>query len=205
MSHYVVLNAEAKMNASHVEKGWDNVFGMGMSSAVTYSTQTQKYRFWKNREDLCEYLTNRVVVSFNGLMFESLLLLGNDRILENNGKVTNRIETHDNHYHWTNIDIYVELWRHIFDMDRTDYPAIIKKIQEQKFPRGIFDLNTISINTIKLDKVGEGINAPSLYQRKMLLRLFEYNLQNVRIIKELYSFIREKRYLVTGSYDVVSF
>ncbi len=201
--HYVILNAEAKLGATQVNGGWSNVHDMGMSSAVTYSTQTDKYRFWseKQRSDLIEYLNDRVIVTFNGLMFESLLLLGNERYLHFNGVV----EEVDEACSWRNIDIFVEMWRHIFDMDKSDYPAIIKKIREQKFPKGIFDLNTIANNTINMEKVAEKINAPALYQRKMLLRLFECNLQNVRIIKELYSFIRDKRYIVTGSYDVVSF
>jgi len=200
MSDFIVMDAETKLRDNQVKGGWDNIHGMGLASAVTWSSATNMYKFWPetSREQLCEYLNKRLVVTYNGIMFDSKVLLGNDRLLESNGVTCN-----DKHK-WINADIYVEIWRHIFNMDRNDYPGITKKIQEQKFPKGIFNLDSVIASTLKRPVSGN-INAPDLFQQGKLLELFEYNLYQVRITKELYLFIKKMRYIITGGFDVVSF
>jgi hypothetical protein len=195
------MDAETKYYAAQVKGGWDNIYGQGMSSAVTYCSYHDTYKFWpeSSRDDLCAYMNGKLIVTFNGIMFDSKLLLGDDRLIESNGATSNGT------YSWINADIYIEMWRNILDMDRSDYPAIIQKIKEQKFPKGIFNLDGITTNTLKLRKLGNGSKAPELFQQGKHLELFEYNLQDTRVTKELYLFIKRYRYLVTGSYDVVSF
>ena len=201
MSDFIVMDAETKLLADQVEGGWNNVYGMGMSSAVTYCSATDMYKFWPDisRDHLCRYLHGKVVVTFNGIQFDSKLLLGDNRIIEPNGV------TRNDKYKWANADIYVEIWRHIFNMDKSDYPAIIKKIHGQKFPKGTFNLDSVATNTLKISKSGDGAHAPALYQQGRIVELFEYNLQDVRVEKELYLFIKKMRYIVTGGFDVVSF
>jgi hypothetical protein len=201
MRNFVVMDAETKMLAKQVQGGWDNIYGHGMSSAVTYSSASDKYKFWPSdqRDALCSYLNKQVVVTFNGIMFDSKLLLGNDRVIEDNGATSN------DKYSWINADIYVEMWRHILQLDRSDYSAIVKKIQEQKFPKNVFGLDPIAKNTLGVSKSGEGAHAPDLFQQGRLLELFEYNLQDVRVTRQLYMFIKQWKYVITGGFDIVSF
>jgi hypothetical protein len=56
-----------------------------------------------------------------------------------------------------------------------------------------------------MKKAGKGSRAPDLFQQGKLIELFQYNLQDVRVTKSLYEFIRERKYIITGGYDVVSF
>lgn len=201
MIKYIVVDTETQKHADQVSGGWDNIEGMGFASAVTYSSQLDRYVFWKSnqREDLCKYLNNQLVVSFNGINFDTKLLLGNDRVLNNNGS------TENGKYKWFNADLYVEIWRNILNLDRTNYNIIIKKIEEQRFPKGMFDLENIGNATLGMKKAGKGSRAPDLFQQGKLIELFQYNLQDVRVTKSLYEFIRERKYIITGGYDVVSF
>ena len=201
MSGYIVYDCETQLKSDQVEGGWNNVYGMGMSSCVTYDSEHDIYLMWPHdsRDKLCEYLNNRLVVTFNGIMFDSQLLLGNDRVLEDNGVTAN------GQYSWQNADIYVEMWRRILKMDKSDYPEIVKKIREQRFPRGIFNLDSVASATLQTKKLGDGADAPGLYQSNRIVELFQYNLQDTRVTTKLYDFIKEFKYIVTGGFDIVSF
>jgi hypothetical protein len=201
MKDFIVMDAETQKHASEVSGSWDNVEAMGLASAVTYSSQLDRYVFWTQyqKDELCQYLNNQIVVTYNGISFDSKLLLGNDRILNKNGV------TENDKYKWVNADIYVELWRHILGMDKSDYEQMLLKINEQKFPKNIFNLDSVAYATVGMRKSGKGARAPELFQTKKLLELFQYNLQDVRMTKALYLFINERKYLITGNYDIVSF
>jgi len=201
MKDFIILDTETKKHADQVSGSWDNIEEMGLATAVTYSSQLDRYVFWNQNQkiELCKYLNNQLVVTYNGIMFDSKLLLGNNRILNNNGSTENE------KYKWVNADIYVEIWRHILNIDKTDYNIIVNKIQEQKFPKGMFDLESVCNATTGMKKSGKGSQAPDLFQKGKILELFQYNLQDVRATKALYQFIKERKYIVTGAYDVVSF
>jgi hypothetical protein len=199
MKDFVVMDAETKYLSDQVKGGWKNVYGMGLSSAVTYCSKEKAYRFWTDRKELCEYLNDKLVVTFNGIMFDSKLLLGDDRTVELNG-MTRNLE-----YKWYNADIFIEIFRHIFAMDRKNYPDICRKTRQKKFPKGVFSLDGIAWATLGIKKFGNGAHAPELYQQDKIVELFQYNLQDVRVTLQLFEFIKEKRYIVTGGYDIVSF
>ena len=201
MIEYIVMDAETQFLADEIQGGWENVYGMGMSSAVTYSTLTDNYTFWDHlsRERLCEYLNGKIVVTFNGMMFDSRLLLGNDRIIELNGDTKNSI------YGWKNIDIYVEIFRRIYKMDRSNYPKLLETMKSKRHGKGIFGLKDISSATLNHTKSGDGAMAPELFKQGKIVELFQYNLQDVRVSKELFQFIQKYKYIVTGAYDIVQF
>jgi len=199
MNDYVVMDAETQLLAEEIPGGWDNVFGMKMASAVTYDSKTDNYDFWTDREKLNEYLNNKTVVTFNGIHFDSVLLLGSNRIIELDGKTRNE------KFGWHNIDIYLEMWRRIMKMDKSNYPKIVEEQRKQRPPKGVFNLGVISEATLHHTKTGYGELAPQLFKEGRWAELFQYNLQDVRITKELFQFILKYRYLVTGSYDIVKF
>lgn len=197
--YYIIYDVETQKLAQHVEGGWDNVYGMGLASCVTYNSKTDLYEFWKDPEKLCEYLNGNNVVGFNSISFDSRVLLGNKRIIELDGTTKN------DKYSWRNIDIYCEMWRNILSLNRSNYPLILQKIKEQKIQHGVFGLGPVSEATLKITKSGKGEEAPMLYQQGKFFELLQYNLQDVRVTKELYLFIKKYRYLVTGTYDIVQF
>jgi len=201
MKDFIVLDTETKKHADQIQGGWDNIEKMELATEVTYSSQLDRYVFWKpsQKKELCKYLHDQLVVTFNGMMFDTKLLLGNDRILQDNGV------TENDKYRWYNADIYVEIWRHILNMDRSNYNMILKKIGEQKFPRNVFNLESVASATLGIPRTGKGDQAPDLFQQGKLLELFQFNLQDVRMIKSLYQFIQKRQYIISGSFDVVSF
>jgi hypothetical protein len=199
MKDFIVVDCETQKYDHQVEGGYTNIYGMGLSCAVTYHSGADLYRFWDDREALCNYLSGNIVVTFNGITFDSVLLLGNDRILETNGITKN------DKYWWINADIYVEMWRRILSLPKGNYPDIVEKIKSQKIPKGVFNLDALARNTLDKMKFGRGIDAPELFQQGRLLELYQYNLQDVRVTKELYIFIKTRKYLITGGYDVVKF
>lgn len=201
MKHYIIYDLETKKLAKDVPGGWSNVYGMGMSSGVTYCSKTDMYMFWdeNQRDDLCNYLNGKLAVGFNSIRFDSKLLLGDNRIIESNGVTKN------DKYSWFNSDIYVEIWRNILAMDRNHYPDLLISISKQKFEKNIFDLHSITQNTIGHTKSGDGAMAPELYQKGEIFKLLQYNLQDVRCTRELFEFIIKYRYVVTGKGDIVQF
>lgn len=201
MNDYIIYDCESQKLAEDVEGGWSNAYGHGLSSCVTYNSKTDNYNFWdhNSREKLCEYLNGKIAVSFNGIMYDSKLLLGDSRTIELNGNTKN------NKYCWYNIDIYVEMFRRMWKMDKSNYPKIIEAMQAKRHNKGIFALKDITLATLNHTKNGDGALAPILFQQGKIVELFEYNLQDVRVLKELYLFILKYRYLVTGSYDIVQF
>jgi hypothetical protein len=201
MKPYIVMDAETQLLSNQVEGGWSNVYGMKIASCVTYDSLTDQYMFWeyKDHENLLKYMNGKLIVSFNGIRFDSKLLLGDKRIIEPNGI------TRNDKYWWINADLYIEIWRHILSMNKTDYPKIIEALQKQHFKGGIFGLDDIARATLNREKSGHGEDAPVLYQQKRMIELFGYNLQDVRVTKKLYQFIQQHRYCVTGAYDIVKF
>ena len=198
---YIIYDIETAKYADQVQGGWDNVYGMEMASCVTYTSTIDNYQFWdhNSREKLCEYLNGKIVVGYNSMMFDSRVLLGNDRIVELNGVTKN------SKYSWTNIDIYVEIFRRLYKMDRNSYPLLLKTMQEKRHGKGIFGLKDIASATINHTKSGDGADAPKLFQEGRIVELFQYNLQDVRVTRELFEFIQKYKYLVTGSFDIVQF
>ena len=131
------------------------------------------------------------------MLFDSKVLLGNGRTIEPNGVTRNE------KFGWHNFDMYIEMFRILFKMDKSNYPEIIKKMKPHA--KGVFALHDVTKATLNHTKNGEGADAPMLFQQGRIVELFQYNLQDVRITKELFNFIQKYKYLVTGSYDIIQF
>lgn len=209
MKDYIIYDIEtAKYAEDSSVGGWDHVYEMGMASCVTYDSKTDAYQFWDHlsRERLCDYLNGKILVSFNGIMFDSRVLLGNNRIITKEGITQgNPLTDHKEEYWWYNLDLYVEIFRILFKMDKSNYPKVIEAMKAKKHAKGIFGLKDITKATINKTKNGDGADAPMLFQQGRIVELFQYNLQDVRILKELLEFVQKYKYLVTGSYDIIQF
>ena len=82
LGNCVVYDLEVVTGPDETPGGWDNPYGMGFASGVTYDYATDLYEFFMHdagAEALRVKLTNRIAISFNGVKFDSRVLLGNER------------------------------------------------------------------------------------------------------------------------------
>lgn len=197
----IITVIKSQLRSDQVEGGWSNVNGMKYGVGGTYSFNSDNYRFWGNeyKKELLEYLNDNIILSFNGLCFDSILLLGENRKLDKNGTTSN------NEYSWNNLDIYIEMWRNMLIMDKSNYPLIIEKMTTEKASRDVFDFYSIVNATLNKAKLKNREIFCDLLQEKNFSQLFQYVLYETRLLNKLYQFIKEKKYVVTGSYDIVKF
>lgn len=178
----------------------DEVWDMLLASCVTYSYNNDEYKFWTylKKDDLLSYLNNNYLVGFNSISFDLRVLLGK------NMKINDDFSVECNNFKCDNYDIYMIIQKAI--SAKNTYNEVIDFMRKSPtIQRGLYSLNALSIatlgNTIK--KNGSGGFAPELYKTKKLLELLEYNLQDVRVTKKLYDFMRKFRYVINGNYDIV--
>jgi len=193
--------------SNEVEGGFSNIFNFGFASGVIYDSEKDEYLFFgpgdQERIRMCQYLSgnkDKIAVSFNGINFDSFLLLGNDRILD--GKC---VASSDGNYEWMEIDVYLEIHMRISEKDT--YTETLEDIKKNrgKWQKGTFSLDGIASATIHQQKNGKGEDGPRLIKENKLAELFQYNFRDVQLLKNVYIFIKTYRYCVTGSYDIVKF
>ncbi len=201
MTDYIIYDLETQKLADQVQGGWSNIHGMGMASGVTYCSATDMYKIWNHdsKGALCEYLNNKLTISFNGIKFDSIVLLGNNRKIESNGATSN------SDYKWFNLDLYVEIFRRMYKVPRDKYPELLDIMKQRRHGKGVFTLDAIVKNTIGTSKSGDGADAPLLFQQNRFSELYEYNLQDVRVLKQLTEFVLKYKYLVNGEFNIVQF
>ena len=197
----IVYDVEVAISPKDVEGEWDNPAGMGFASAVTYSYKDDLYKFWLGPDDLVplvKYLTGKTAITFNGIRFDSRVLLGNDRGLSDDGRTFSLKE--EKEIWFDNFDLLQEYVKNRFEMKTAkEAENALKYIKHD----GTFSLGSISKATLNLDKIGSGANAPLLYQAKKYTDLLSYNLQDVRLTRKLYDFVMENRFLADSAGRVV--
>ena len=200
ISNCVVYDVEVVTGPDGTPGGWDNPYGMGFASGVTYDYATDLYEFFMHEvggEALRVKLTNRIAVSFNGVKFDSRVMLGNERIV-NEGFTLN----HERSYMWFNYDILLEYVKSRFNL--LNVAEAEKKLGNKKIHDGTFNLDALGRATLGIGKTGKGAHAPILYQKKQYDALLAYNCNDVRITKKLFDFIRKYGYVVDGNGRSVS-
>lgn len=198
LRNYVVYDVEVAQGPENTPGGWDNPEGMGFASAVTYSYDDDRYRFWLGPGDLqplCQFLGDRRCVTFNGVKFDSRVLLGNDRVCLGRG-ITSK-----EGLLWHNCDLLLEYIKARFG--DPDVGTAEKRLGDKAIHDGSFSLDGLSEGTFGLHKTGHGAKAPLLYQNKQYSELLSYNLQDVRLTRKLFEFIREHRFCVDRASRVV--
>jgi hypothetical protein len=192
LANCVVYDVEVVTGPDETPGGWDNPFGMGFASGVTYDYATDLYEFFMHiggGEALRKKLTNRIAVSFNGVKFDSRVMLGNERRVYDG--FTSSV---DRAYMWSNFDILLE-----YVKSRFGYKTVGEaegKLGDKKIHDGSFNLDALGKATLDMGKTGHGAHAPILYQEKQYDALLSYNLQDVRVTKGLFDFIRKYGYVV---------
>ena len=210
---FLVYDLETQYMAQEVEGGWKNCFGMKLASCVIYDSRIDQYIFFgpDENEAVCKYLSGKdhIVVSYNGYNFDSRVLLGDDRKFENNLVYKEGCETE-----WLEMDLYLEIYKHIlpiellkkYNVDKFTYQIIIDEVKANKNLRipGC-SLDNVSKVTFKKCKNAHSEDGLKLFKEVNLTKLLEYNLQDVRLTKDNFLFIKEYGYIVTGEYDIVTF
>ena len=199
----IVFDCETQKLFSEIKdrsKAWD----LKLSTAVTYSYKEDLYKFWtyNTQTDLLEYLNGNIVIGFNSISFDSPLLLGEKHKLDDKGNSSN------DKYSWINYDIYHEAKKHLYAVPdnatiKETYEIFRKNFSANQ--KGMLSLDGIATATLNHKKNGHGEDAVELFKTKRILELIQYNLQDVRLTKQLYEFLKERKYLVTGTYDIIQF
>ena len=193
----VVYDVEVLRTPDEVDGGWDNPKAMGFASGVAYSYEKDQYFFFlheEGREKLIKLLDRNIAISFNGIKFDSCVLLGNNRRHDESG-TTWRLDTATEPYVcWQNIDLLLE-----YIKARFQYETVVEaevKLGDKTIHDGSFGLDGLAQGTLGLNKTGHGALAPLLYKDCKYEELLEYNLQDVRLTKKLFDFVRLYGYLV---------
>ena len=186
----LVYDVEVERGPEDVPGGWNNPEAMGLASAVVYNYTTDQYHFFLHdtaKPRLLAMLYGNICVGFNSVRFDSRVLLGNDRIWKpKKGDYTRcRSVSGD---HWWNYDIMMEYVRARFVL--WDPEKLISWLDDpSNHGSGMFSLSSISRATLGKGKTGQGAHAPILYAGGWYDALLAYNLQDVRLTKELLDLI----------------
>jgi len=74
----------------------------------------------------------------------------------------------------------------------------LEKFKKQEIFDGTLSLDSIAFSTLGRGKTGHGAHAPELIAKKKWAEVFAYNLQDVRLTKELFEFIKKYHYILDG-------
>ncbi len=196
---YLVYDVEVANDPQNVEGGWENPEGLGFASAVVYEYVTDRYHFFLSgparnaRVALCEFLHMRTVVSFNGIKFDSRVVLGNDRRLDKNGM------TLVGPYQWKNYDLLLEFVKGRFGC--LDVAEAEAKLGDKAIHDGTFGIDGLAEGTLGRRKTGHGSKAPVLYREGRYDELFAYNLQDVRLTRALFEYVLKHGILIDRNGD----
>jgi len=200
---HIVFDCETQKLFQEI-KDRSKVWDLKMSTTVTYCYEEDMYRFWTYtvQNDLLEYLNGNFVIGFNSIGFDSPLLLGEKYVVDDNTLVST-----NGKYSWTNYDILVEIRKRLYGTVGKPL-STLQEAMRKNFSlnqKGVYSLDNICIATLNHHKNGHGEDAVSLFRAKKILELVNYNLQDVRLTKQLYDFIRKYKYVVNGNFDICKF
>jgi len=191
LRRFVVYDVETLRTPEEVDGGWDNPQGMGFGCACSYDYRDDRYRFFcgpDGQRDLISQLDGRTAVTFNGIHFDSRVLLGNDRLTDALGM------TYGGGAGWNNYDILLE-----YIKSRYGYTSLAeaeKRLGDKEIHDGSFNLDGLAEGTLGRRKNGSGELAPRLLDAGDYDRLFAYNLQDVRLTRDLFEHILIHREVV---------
>ena len=156
---------------------------MGFGIACAYDYFDDTYHFFDGEEgriELCELLNCKLAVTFNGVKFDSRILLGNDRRLMHDVTANHR-------YQWYNFDILAE-----YIKSRYGYKNVAeaeKRLGDSAIHDGSFGLDGLAEGTLGMRKNGHGALAPELLDAGQYSQLYGYCLNDVRLTRKLYEHI----------------
>ncbi len=167
-------DVETLKGPGEVEGGWDNPQAMGLRSAVVYDYQRDLYLFVESKKELREMFSGHLVLGFNSVKFDN-----------------NVIERNDKEDAWFDVDL-------LRDACQAKWGVPDVKTAEDQNPGKVHDgsigLKGLGLGTLGREKIGHGSESP----KYAVSRLWEYNLQDVRLTVQLQRFRERYGYLVDG-------
>lgn len=196
LKHRVVYDVEIATEVDKVEGKWENPEGMEFASAVAYDYGRDQYFFFLHedgRQKLIDLLHTKTAITFNGIKFDSRVILGNNRYVDSAGDTSDvkRI------WWWNNIDLLLEYVKARFEY--SDVAQAEQWLGDKAIHDGSFSLDGIAEGTFGLRKTGHGANAPILYQDKKYGELLSYNLHDVRLTRKMFDFVLKYGFIVDRS------
>jgi hypothetical protein len=194
----MVMDVEVLLDPNEVPGGWDNPEAMGFASAVVYWSKTDRYHFFLHPEslfDLKQFLMGHLVVTFNGIKFDSRVILGNDREVLDTGRTLREP------WGWRNCDLLLEYVKARFG--DPDVGAAEKRLGDKAIHDGTFGLDGLAEGTLGRNKTGHGAHAPVLYRDGKYAELLEYNQEDVRLTRQLFEFMVNYGFVVDRAGRVV--
>lgn len=200
LDNFVVYDVEIANSPDKPGYSWESPYELGFASAVAYESATDRYHFFLHDYiELLDLLQGKTAVTFNGIKFDSRVILGNDRSVDMWGQ-TSKVQTrffHDNY------DLLLEYLK-----ARYGFENVAQAEKELGGPMvvhdGSFGLDGLAEGTLGLRKTGHGAKAPLLYQKEQYAELLAYNLHDVRLTRKLFEFAREYGYLVDREGRVIT-
>lgn len=199
---YVVFDLEIKKTIDELPNGWEDKHLMGVSSGVAWDNLAERWLIFDdhNLAQLIERLSSaKLVVGFNHIRFDYRVLEGAvgsdadfmiDRPVIQTGAFRKDGEFFYNQedVEKLDFDILLEIWK-----------ALGKGPVFNRDTHGYFGLDAVARQTLGLDmgKTGHGAHAPVLFQEGRLAKLMEYNLQDVKLTRDLFRFARKHGYVLT--------
>ena len=174
-----ILDVETEFLPTEVKNGWNNQYGMGFGSAVVYEYKTDLYHFFSQNEksEMIKLLnnSNNIIVSYNGKKFDNYVIFKNGKPL------------------WKDIDILEEIVKSKYNTKTIE--QAIQIYGKNIVHNGVLNLNGVVYGTLNKNKNGSGELAPILLRNKKMSKLYEYNLQDVRILRQLFEFLIKNKYV----------
>lgn len=177
--------------------GWECHNNMGLGSAVAYSFNQDRYFFYLHNSDkqkLIELLNGNRVITYNGIRFDSKVLLGENRIIETTDSgvgivVYNKART----VKWLELDLYLQILKSQYNLTE-DFRAV------GRFPKGGkggLKLDGVTKSTLGVEqcKTSSGSEAPKMYKAGDYATLLEYNLQDTILTRKLYDFVCKNNFI----------
>lgn len=192
-----VYDIEIIRGPNEVKDGWENPEEMGLAIAVCYDYHLDNYIFYeeaeRGRTRLIQHLDGMYVVSFNGVKFDSRILIGNDRRVkcEDGFPVTRPMNGMEK---WMNIDLLLLAIQGKYGLDTAE--EAYSRLGDRKIHDESLSLDGIAQGTLGKAKTGLGAKAPLLFNQGIFSELYAYCLEDVRLTRQLFEFAIRNGYLV---------
>ncbi len=192
-----VYDIEVIRGPNEVKDGWANPEAMGLAIAVCYDYHLDRYIFYeqaeRGRSRLIQHLDGMYVVSFNGVKFDSKILVGNyRRVIEEDGFLVTRPPS--GMEKWMNIDLLLLAVQGKYGLDTAE--EAYNRLGDRRIHDGSLSLDGIAQGTLGKAKTGLGAKAPLLFNQGIFSELYAYCLEDVRLTRQLFEFAVRNGYLV---------
>lgn len=166
----LIIDIETKKLPTEVKGGWNTPFKMGFGTAIVYDYDTDIYYFFnkKQRKKYVNFLKDNIVISFNGKIFD------------------NRVAIKTGIPKWKDLDLLEEVIKSKYNVNSIN--EAIKIYGKYVVHNHTLKLDGLVYGTLKKQKNGKGELAPKLIKKKKYSKVFEYNLNDVRLLRQLFEY-----------------